>query len=56
MKRTYAVLNIFNAIKKLVNTLTPQSVTHTNYIHLPIPPWLMRGVVTFKMLGSIMSF
>ena len=37
----------------IVNTLTPQSVTHTNYIHLPIPPWLMRGVVTFKMLGSI---
>ena len=32
---------------KLVDTLTPQSVTHTNYIHLPIPPWLMHGVVTF---------
>ena len=35
------------------NTGTPQSVAHTNYIHLPIPPWLMRGMVTFKMYGSI---
>ena len=32
MKRTYAVLSIFNAVKKLVNTLIPQSVTLTNYI------------------------
>ena len=37
----------------IVNTPIPQFVVHTNYIHLPIPPWLMRGVVTFKMLGSI---
>ena len=37
----------------IVNTLTSQSVRHTNYIHLPMPPWHMRGVVTFKMLGSI---
>ena len=38
MKRTYAVLSIFNAIKKLVNTLISQSVTHTKYTHFSIPP------------------
>ena len=36
---------------KLVNTLTHQSVTHTNYIYLAIPSWLMPGGVrTLKVL------
>ena len=34
----------------IVNTPILQPVTHTNYIHLSIPPWLMRGVRTLKVL------
>ena len=38
MKRTYVVLSNFNAIKKLVNTLIPQCVTHTPNIHILLYP------------------
>ena len=47
---------LINILKKLQAKLTKiyaPNLIHTNYIHLPMPPWLMRGVVTFKMLGSI---